>query len=290
MVGKVDRSRHLTRRATLVAAAACLFAPAVHARTRVFAFGSTPVFLDSDIRLTGQIEAYLTARLAQPVILVKRRTYMEITSLLIAGQLDAAWICGLPFVQHRAQLQLLAVPLYRGAPTYRSFVIARASDAINDVAQLRDGIHAFSDPDSNSGHLVTLAWLAQLGETPNSYFSRFFFTHGHRNVIRAVSAGLAHSGSVDSYVWEVMGEVERELVSATKVVRRSEEMGFPPIAALRSIDPGVLGAVKTALLDMPKDPLGREILATLRLDGFSAEPPELFDSIAAMWQRVRREG
>jgi phosphonate transport system substrate-binding protein len=73
--------------------------------------------LDSDLRLTRDIEAYLTRRVGRTVTLVKRRTYMEITSLLVAGHVDAAWICGLPFVQHRAQLEIVAVPLYRGAST-----------------------------------------------------------------------------------------------------------------------------------------------------------------------------
>lgn len=289
-------SRHETRRSTLdrrqviAGATACLFAPAVQARPRPIAFGLTPVFLDSDLRLTRDIEAYLSGRLERAVTLVKRRTYMEITSLLVAGHVDAAWICGLPFVQHRAQLEIVAVPLYRGAPRYRSFLIARAREKMEGPGELRGGIHAFSDPESNSGHLVTRAWLAEQGETPGSFFAKVFFAYGHRNVIRAVAAGLARSGSVDSYVWEVMQETEPHLVDATQVVWRSTEMGFPPVAAARRADPAVTRALRSALVDMPKDPVGREVLATLRLDGFSPEPPELFDGIAALWQRVGGTG
>jgi phosphonate transport system substrate-binding protein len=215
---------------------------------------------------------------------------MEVTSLLVAGHVDAAWICGLPFVQHRAQLDVLAVPLYRGAPRYRSFLIARADDQFGDPAELRGGIHAFSDPESNSGHLVTRAWLAARGETLAAFFKKVFFAYGHRNVIRAVAAGLARSGSVDSYVWEVMQETEPHLVKATRVVWRSSEMGFPPIATARNGDPSLANAFRAALLAMPEDPLGRQILSTLRLDGFSAEPPELYDGIAALWSRVGGAG
>lgn len=272
------------------AAASALFAPAVIAKPTSVSFGLTPVFLDSDIKLISQIETYLSAQLGVPVTLVKRRTYMEITSLLVAGQLDAAWICGLPFVQHRSQLQLVAVPLYLGEPTYRSYIICNSSDAIGDPIETRGGIHAFSDPDSNSGHLVTAAWLAGMNETPGSFFSKTIFTYGHRNVIRAVASGLAHSGSVDGYVWEVMREVEPELINKSKVIRRSELMGFPPIASSRATDPGIARAIGAALINMPNDPLGQKILATLRLDGFRQGEPQLFDSIAAAWQRVRRDG
>jgi phosphonate transport system substrate-binding protein len=277
-------------RRVFVAGAAGLFAPAVQARVEAASFGLTPVFLDSDLRLTRDLEAYLTRHLERPVSLVKRRTYMEITSLLVAGHVDAAWICGLPFIQHRAQLEILAVPLYRGAPRYQSFLIARATDPVSEPAMLRGGVHAFSDPESNSGHLVTRAWLASHGETAGTFFKKVFFAYGHRNVIRAVASGLAGSGSVDSYVWEVMQETEPHLVAATRVVWRSNEMGFPPIATARGGDQGLTRAFRSALLAMPDDPIGRQILATLRLDGFSPEAPELYDSISMLWSQVGGPG
>ena len=69
----------------------------------------------------------------------------------------------------------------------------------------------FPIPDSNSGYLVTRGLLADKGTSPEAFFRQFFYTYGHRNVVRAVAAGLAQSGSVDGYVWEVLQEVEPEL-------------------------------------------------------------------------------
>jgi phosphonate transport system substrate-binding protein len=280
--------RHLPRRA-LLAAAATLAAPAALAR-RAITLGLTPVFLDSDIVLVRQIEGHISAWLGAPVQVVKRRTYREVTSLLVAGQLDAAWICGYPFVQHRDALEILAVPLYRGEPLYRAYLIARQDRPAATLAELRGDIHAFSDPDSNSGFLVTSALLAERGTTPGAFFGRSFFTYGHRNVIRAVAAGLALSGSVDGYVWDVMAEIEPALVRATRIVAASPPMGFPPVATSRQADPGLARAIRDALLTMPETADGRAILATLRLDGFVAGTPGLFDGIAAMSSRVRDAG
>jgi phosphonate transport system substrate-binding protein len=281
--------RRLGRRALLVAAAASLAAPPVLAALPV-TLGLTPVFLDSDIVLVRQIEGHISARLGRPVQVVKRRTYREVTSLLVAGQLDAAWICGYPFVQHRDALEILAVPLYRGAPLYRAYLIARQDRAATALADLRGDIHAFSDPDSNSGFLVTGALLADLGTAPGGFFARSFFTYGHRNVIRAVAAGLAQSGSVDGYVWDVMADLEPALVSATRVVQASGPMGFPPFATSRQADPGLTRAIRGALLTMPETTDGRAILATLRLDGFVAGSPGLFDGIAALSRRAGAAG
>jgi phosphonate transport system substrate-binding protein len=40
--------------------------------------------------------------------------------MLLAGQIDAAWICGYPFVRHRDALTAMAVPVRRGRPLYHT--------------------------------------------------------------------------------------------------------------------------------------------------------------------------
>jgi phosphonate transport system substrate-binding protein len=277
----------LPRRRLVVAGAAALACPFPARATAPVTFGLTPVFLDSDIVLVRQIEAYLSRAIGRRVQVVKRRTYREISSLLVAGQLDAAWICGFPFVQHREALTLLAAPLYAGEPLYRAYLIVRSGRVAAGLADLRGDIHAFSDPDSNSGFLVTTALLAEAGQTAAGFFARSFFTYGHRNVIRAVASGLAQSGSVDGYVWDVMAAMEPGLVGATRVIATSAPMGFPPVAASRLTDPGVARAIGAALLAMHTSAVGREILATLRLDGFTEVEPALFDGIATLWHRAR---
>ena len=80
-------------------------------------FGLTPVFLTSDLELLDRLRSYLEHATGFPVRLVTRRTYQEITSLLLSGQLDAAWICGFPFVANQPRLALVAVPVWqRQAP------------------------------------------------------------------------------------------------------------------------------------------------------------------------------
>lgn len=254
-------------------------------------FGLTPVFLTSDLELLESLKAYLMAQLDRPVELVQRRTYQEITALLLSEQLTAAWICGFPYVQYREHLRLLAVPVWRGRPYYRSYLIVPRDRAAASAADLRGDIHAFSDPDSNSGYLVTRALLAEMHETPSSYFGKFFFTYGHRNVVRAVASGLAESGSVDGYVWEVMRELEPELTDATRVLRRSEWLGFPPIACARSLgDTATARALARALYHMAEDATGRRVLDMLRLDGFAPAEPAIFEGIAAKYELVRTLG
>jgi len=123
---------------------------------------------------------------------------------------------------------------------------------------------------------------------PEQFFRRTFYTYGHRNVIRAVASGLAQSGSVDGYVWEVVTALETDLQAKTKVIRRSELLGFPPVACLakRMREEDVI-LLQRALLTMSNDGEGQQILRLLRLDGFAEEPIDLFDPIAAKMRLVR---
>lgn len=282
----------ISRRTLLSSAAAGISALAcptiLKAQINELRFGLTPVFLSNDLDLLSLLQQYLSTSVGMPVQLISRRTYQEVTALLVSGQIHSAWICGYPFVQFRASLDLVATPIWRGRPLYQSYLITAADRVIEDWPELKGDVHAFSDPDSNSGYLVTESLLAVNNLRDSSFFAHHFFTYGHRNVIRAVAQGLAQSGSVDGYVWEVMRQLEPDLVARTKVLRRSEWLGFPPVAVSKALSSDVKTIkLREALLGMKDNPLGQSILAMLQLDGFSVEDASLFDSIAAKMAMTR---
>lgn len=279
----------LTRRSMLRAASlAGLPMPVLGQDRPAIVLGLTPVVVDSDLELLQAMERELGGTLGTRVSLVKRRTYQEITAMLLAGQVTAAWICGFPYVRHRDQLSILVTPLYRGAPLYQSYIIARADLPGENIEAFRGKSHAFSDPDSNSGWLVTNHLLSRMGTSAERFFSRTFFTYGHRNVVRAVGSGLADTGSVDGYVWDVLAEREPELTRQTRIVRRSERFGFPPIACLTSASKTAdVTRLGSALEGLAGTASGRAVLDMLRLDGFAPEDAALFDPIARMWQDIQ---
>lgn len=273
----------LTRRGAILLGAAVCAAPAVRAQTVApFRFALAPVFLDNDAAVISALRQALATAMGQEIELVQRRTYQEITGSLLDGSVDAAWTCGYPFLQHRTELSLLGVPVWRGAPLYQSYLIAAATDSATGLADLRGGTHAFSDPDSNSGFLVTASDLARMGETPDRFFSRAIFTYGHRNVVRAVAGGLTRSGSVDGYVWEVLSSVEPALTARTRIISRSERLGFPPFVARSDrIGERDVGACAAALQGLGATAQGQAVLRLLYLDGVTAAELALYDGIAA---------
>lgn len=251
--------------------------------------GLTPVFLDDQLSFLTRWRVWLERRLKQPVVFVQRGSYREVLDLIRGGKIDFAWVCGYPYVRYRHELRLVAVPLWRGRPYYQSYLIVPAVDTRSaSLADLRGKVFSYSDPDSNSGYLYPQYRLTMLGENPTTFFSRNFFTWAHRKVVEAVGVGLADGGAVDGYVWETLAEFHPKLTGATRIIERSPDLGHPPFVARPDIPAAQLQQFRTALLGMPADPEGAELLRLLRLDGFVAGQPALFDEIARMAARVRR--
>lgn len=277
-------------RAILIAAVFVLAFNEARAAGTPVRFGLTAVVVREDLQLYDRWSSYLRKRIGRPVQFVQARSYREIMGLLQAGGLDFAWICGYPFVQQRDPeiLELLAVPVFEGAPLYRSYIIVRRDSPISSLADLRGRVFAFSDPDSNSGYLVPQAMLAQRGHTPQSFFRLSFFTYSHAETIEAVAEGLAEGGAVDSYIWEYLDKNRPDLTAGTRVIAHSETFGFPPVVARLGIAPQLRDSMSRTLIGMGEDDEGRQLLAAFALDRFAQFPPSLFDSIREMADSLRQ--
>ncbi len=249
--------------------------------------GLTPVFLDNQVAFVNLWRGYLQQRLQRPVQFVQRGSYRDVVALLQQGQLDFAWLCGYPFVRNRRSMKLLAVPLYRGEPLYRSYLIVPAGDKVSSsILDLRAKVFAFSDPDSNSGWLFPVHSLMRLRESPTAFFARSFFTWGHRKVVDAVGVGLAQGGAVDGYVWDTLAQLHPELTARTRIAEHSPPFGFPPFVARAGVSGGDFAAMQSVLMGMGADAEGRALLGRLNIDGFTAGSPALYDGVQAMSRLV----
>ncbi len=250
-----------------------------HAQGERLRIGLTAVILADQAAFLSRWSTYLSDRLNSRITFVTRDDYQPLHDLLNAGQIDALWTCGYPFIRFQSQLQLLAVPVYRGAPTYQSYLIRpRGDTAVNGWSDLRGKVLAYSDPLSNSGWLVAQGQLRDAGLAARD-LQKTFFAHGHRNVAEAVAARLADAGSIDGYVWETMLLQGMSAATQTEVIWKSQLHGFPPIVIPAGARHDKAAHLQRVLLAMGQDEAGRELLKALNLDGFVAGTPSLFDSI-----------
>ena len=253
--------------------------------------GLTPVILADQVAFLSRWGRYLGSRVGIDVEFVARESYQSILDLLFSKQIDAAWICGYPFVRFESGLSLLAVPLYHGQPFYQAYLI-RSKTPVPEIEgwnDLKGRVLAYSDPLSNSGWLVAQAQLNKAGVSARD-LKRGFFTHGHRNVAEAVAARLAQAGSIDGYVWETMRAQGMPAIAKTEVIWKSEPFGFPPLVVRKGHEHPQMEALRQALLHMGDDKVGRDLLASLNLTGFTLGQASLFDSIRRQARQVPGSG
>ena len=245
--------------------------------------GFTPAFVLNQYALLADFREYMEQRLGLSVEFVQRDSYRETMDLVRLKQIDFAWVCDYPYLYLKNMVRLLAVPLYKGQPYYRSFIIvASGNTAVQSLKDLKNTVFAYADPLSNSGYFVPRFRLHQLGEDPRTFFHKTFFTWSHKNVIEAVALGMAQGGAVDSFVWETLNQIEPKLTRATRIIERSPEFGFPPFVAHYQVSPELFSRVQSFLLGMPLHPQGASLVKRLNLDGFIKGDVRLYDSLINM--------
>jgi phosphonate transport system substrate-binding protein len=88
-------------------------------------------------------------------------------------------------------------------------------------------------------------------------------------------------------VFDVVAQVEPALTKGLKVMRRSELLGFPPVAApARPADASLTLLIRQALVSMEREADGRTVLDLLKLDGFTPGTPQVFDRITEKVARL----
>ncbi|WP_459941966.1 substrate-binding domain-containing protein [Deferrisoma palaeochoriense] len=242
-------------------------------------------------RYYRELAEYLGGKLGRPVDLVDRGTYAETNELLKTGQVDAAFVCGRPYVEaHDAfGVEILAVPVVDGKTVYHSYILVPRASPANTLADLRGKRFAFTDPLSNSGCLVPTYELAQRGETPETFFGEVVYTHAHDASIRAVARGLVDGAAVDSLIWHYLARREPDVAARCRVIWRSSPYGIPPVVVRRGAGPELVRRVRDALLHAHEDPEGRRILSGMGVDRFVPGDDAAYDGIRAMraWLEAR---
>jgi phosphonate transport system substrate-binding protein len=228
-----------------------------------------------------QLLDYIGNKMGREIQFIQRKTYAEINELLGKGQIDLAFICSGPYVvgKEKYGFQLVATPEVQNSHFYHSYLIVNKTSAFRKLEDLRGRVFAFSDPDSNTGKLVPTHWLSQLSERPETFFGKTIYTYSHDNSILAVAKELVDGAAVDGLIWEYYHRKNPIFTSKTRIIRKSEPYGIPPMVASNIIPIELMTKIRSLLFSMHEDPKGRAILKELMIDRFIAPQDKWYDSI-----------
>ncbi|MBL6995070.1 phosphate/phosphite/phosphonate ABC transporter substrate-binding protein [Desulfobacula sp.] len=232
---------------------------------------------------------FIGKQIGYKIVLIQRKTYSEVNELFPKRLIELAFVCSGPYVagKQKYEFEGLAVPVVRGKPFYQSYLIVQKNSSYNSLEDLRGKIFAFTDPNSNTGNLVPRYWLSQLNEIPSSFFDRTTYTYSHDNSILAVAKGLVDGAAIDGHKWEFFNAKNPYFTSKTRVIKKSDYYGSPPLVASSMLDVKLKLKIQEAILTMHNTLEGKTILENLMVDRFELIQDEWYTKIQTMYEKVR---
>jgi phosphate/phosphite/phosphonate ABC transporter binding protein len=237
---------------------------------------------------------YLGGKMGRPVQFVNREKYDEINMMVRDEQIDAAFVCGGPYVDGHEEfgMELLVAPQAYGKTVYYSYIIVAKDSPIRSFAELRGKSFAFVDPLSNSGKIAPEYMLATMHETPDTFFKKYIYTYAHDKSIKAVAQGVVDGAAVDSLIWEYADRMNPEFTRKTKIIKRSPPYGIPPVVVRKGLSLPLKKELRSLFLNAHHDKEGRELLSKMMIDKFVTIDDSAYDTIREMkvWIARQKQG
>lgn len=231
-----------------------------------------------------RILKYIGERLGREIEAIQGKNYGEISELFQHGQADLGFIGSGPYATGKDNFgfDALAVPQIRGKPLNQAYLIVRKDSTIRTLQDLRGLAFAFTDMESFTGFIVPSYWLKQMKETPRDFFARVEYTHATDHSILAVTKGIVDGASINGYIWEYYNSRKPEYTSNTRIIKRLDFRGNPPIVAAREMPVPLKESIAQLLISMHLNPKGEDILAELMLERFVEPKESWYDAIRQM--------
>jgi len=238
------------------------------------------------------LAAYAAEQLSFETRFVDDLHWRERERLLDAGEIQAGWICGLPYVlkvdRSRPDIALLAAPImaearYQDRPIYFSDVVVRTDSPFRTFADLRGSTFAYNEPNSQSGYNIVRYHLATLNER-SGYFGRVVESGAHLASLRLILNGEIDAAAIDTTVlaWFLARQPEMNLKLRT--IATLGPSPAPPWVISTRVDAKLRHALQELLLHMHKSRRGRAVLRVGGIARFARVSNNDYDPIRRMYQ------
>ncbi len=235
----------------------------------------------SNVKAYQALATVVGEQLDRPTELVQRPSYGAVNELLLTGEIDAAFICSGAYVdiRHSGDVELLVVPVVKGATTYSSLIVVPESSSASSFDDLRGKSFAFVDPLSNTGYFYPSWRVRQEGTETSDYFDRTTFSQSHERSVWMVARGIVDAAAVDNLVFDAMLREDSELENVIRVIETSQPFGIPPVVAAKRADSKLTEEIREILLKLHEHQAGRDALTSLGFDRFTKGNVDDYDGV-----------
>jgi len=166
---------------------------------------------------------------------------------------------------------------------YFSDVVVRSDSAARSLGDLRGAAWVYNEPTSHSGYAITRSTLASRGYG-QGFFGRVSSSGAHLRSLDWLLDGRIDATAIDSTVLEHELRTRPGLASQIRVVETLGPSPIPPVVVSRALAADVRHAMRSTLLRMHVDRVGRQVLSRARIDRFVAVTDADYDPIRRMWR------
>jgi phosphonate transport system substrate-binding protein len=232
------------------------------------------------------IAGYVGKHLGEPTALSVGRSLDQFDG----GELDVAFICGLPYVyltrRPEPPVELLAAPVltgdrYAAAPVYFSDVIVHRDSGLDSFDDLRGKRWAYNEPMSHSGYNVVRNKLIEMRET-NGFFADVVEAGWHQAAVRMVADRSIDASAIDSQVLQIEIRNNPRLASELRVIDELGPSTIQPVVASASLPDAARKDIAAVLFQMSDDPEAEAFLRRAFFRKFVPVEDSDYDDIRRM--------
>ncbi|MCY1020384.1 PhnD/SsuA/transferrin family substrate-binding protein [Pyxidicoccus sp. MSG2] len=253
---------------------------------------------ESGIGVYSRLADWLARQLGRQVEFVSGLSYGTIDEMIDDGAVDAAFICGYPYVLKHDRpepvVDVLAAPVmkaprYRDQPIYFSDLIVREGSRFHRFEDLKGATLVYNEESSNSGYNMPRSFLIERGLT-TGFFGKVIRSGSHEESIRMVASGEADASFVDSLVLDYDRELRFGSAKQVRVLMSLGPEAIPPVVVSTKMDPELRRRMGFALTHMHEDAEGRRILDAALLSRFEPVEDAHYDGIRRRHALAQRTG
>jgi phosphonate transport system substrate-binding protein len=236
------------------------------------------------------IARYIGEKVDCPTTLRVGQSFDEFTE----GQIDVAFICGLPYVrmasQHNCPIELLAAPVligkrYQHRPIYFSDVIVRSESPYTNFDDLSGCVWAYNERASHSGCNLVCYSLLERDKSPE-YFRETVKSGSHLRSLEMVLEGEADAAAIDSHLLDLLHSRDEGLARKLRVVDVLGPSSIPPVVVSKRLDNELKCKLQDALITMHLDDCGAKQLREGLIERLVAVRDEDYGNIREMLEKV----
>ena len=241
------------------------------------------------------IAAYLSRQSSIPIEFIDNIPWQERDDQINSGEIDIAWICGLPYAKKVdgkvAEIELLAAPFmarerYQNEPIYFSDVVVSAESAFQTFEDLRGASWAYNEPGSQSGYNIARYHLASLGEK-EGYFGIVIQAGSHERSLKLILRGKVDAAAIDTTVLDIELAHKPEIAEQIRIVETLGPSPIPPYVISTKLPREQREQLRAILLDMHNQPDGKKVLHEAAMLRFDAVRDEDYDVIREMAEKAK---